>query len=69
LAVGKLGQHFLQVVLEFGYSGVGVSVGRGIHSYRGTSLDAIQDTASKCQRINIPFTHTLVLKERLVAAG
>ena len=25
---------------------------------RGTSLDAIQDTASKCQRINIPFTHT-----------
>jgi hypothetical protein len=32
-------------------------------------LDAIQDTASKCQRINIPFTHTLVLKERLVAAG
>ena len=27
---------------------------------RGTSLDAIQDTASKCQRINIPFTHSLV---------
>jgi hypothetical protein len=25
---------------------------------RGTSLDAIQDTASKCQRINIPFTHS-----------
>ena len=24
---------------------------------RGTSLDAIQDTAFKCQRINIPFTH------------
>jgi hypothetical protein len=24
---------------------------------RGTSLDEIQDTASKCQRINIPFTH------------
>ena len=21
-------------------------------------MDAIQDTASKCQRINIPFTHT-----------
>jgi hypothetical protein len=24
----------------------------------GTSLDEIQDTASECQRINIPFTHT-----------
>ena len=27
---------------------------------RGTSLDAIQDTASKCQRINIPFTHRVL---------